>query len=56
MKAIITIKTKKSNKTGNSYEVLSITLDNGVEIECVDFAAVKELKNVETLIKALGLN
>lgn len=56
MKAIVTIKTKKSNKTGNPYEVLSLTLDNGVEIDCVDFSAVREFKNVETLIKALGLN
>lgn len=56
MKAIVTIKQKKSNKTGATYEVLLITLDSGVEIECLDFAAVKELKNVETLIKALGLN
>lgn len=56
MRAIVTIKTKKSNKTGNTYYVILLTFDNGIEVECCDFNAVRDIQHMESLIKALGLN
>lgn len=56
MKAIVTIVQKKSVKTNNTYNVILITFENGVEVECCDFNAVREIQHIQALIKALGLN
>lgn len=56
MKAIVSIKAKKSNKTNNTYNVILLTFDNGIEVECRDFAAVRDIQYMESLIKAFGLN
>ena len=56
MKAVVSIIQKKSAKTNNVYNVILLTFDNGVEVECVDFNAVRDIQHMESLIKALGLN
>lgn len=56
MKAIVTIIQKKSSKSNNTYNVILLTFDNGVEVECCDFNAVRDIQHMQALIKALGLN
>lgn len=56
MKAIVSIVQKKSVKTNNSYNVILITFENGVEVECCDFNAVRDIQHMEALIRALHLD
>lgn len=56
LKAIVTIVQKKSVKTNNTYNIILITFENGVEVECCDFNAVRDIQHMEALIKALHLD
>lgn len=56
MEAIVSLLQKKSAKTNNTYNVILLTFKNGVEIECCDFNAVRDIQHMEALIKSLGLN
>lgn len=56
MKAVVSIIQKKSVKTNNVYNVILLTFDNGVEVECCDFNAVRDIQHIQALIKAYGLN
>lgn len=56
MKATVTLIEKKSAKTNNVYNVILLTFDNGVEVECYDFNAVRDIQHIQSLIKTLGLD
>lgn len=56
MKAVVSIIQKKSAKTNNVYNVILLTFDNGVEVECYDFNAVRDIQHIQSIIKAYGLD
>ena len=56
MKAIVTIVQKKSVKTNVPYNVILLTFKGGVEVECCDFNAVREIQHIQALIKTYGLD
>lgn len=56
MKATVTLKQKKSVKTNNVYNVILLTFDNGVEVECFDFNAVRDIQHIQSIIKTYGLD
>lgn len=56
MKAIVTIVQKKSIKTNVPYNVIVLTFKGGVEVECCDFNAVRDIQHIQALIKTYGLD
>lgn len=56
MKADVSIIQKKSAKTNNVYNVILLTFDNGVEVECLDFNAVRNIQYIQSIIKSYGLD
>lgn len=56
MKAVVSIIQKKSAKTNNVYNVILLTFDNGVEVECYDFNAVRDIQHIQSIIKTYGLD
>lgn len=56
MKADVSIIQKKSVKTNNVYNVILLTFENGLEVQCFDFDAVRDIQHIQALIKAYGLN
>lgn len=55
MKAIVSIVQKKSAKTNTVYNVILLTFKGGVEVECCDFNAVRDIQHIQALIKTYGL-
>ena len=56
MKAVVSIIQKKSVKTNNLYNVILLTFENGVEVECRDFDAVRNIQYIQSIIKTYGLD
>lgn len=56
MKAVVTIVQKKSTKTNIPYNVILLTFKGGVEVECCDFNAVRDIQHIQSLIKTYGLD
>lgn len=56
MKAVVSIIQKKSAKTHNVYNVILLTFENGVKVECRDFDAVRDVQYIQSIIESYGLD